>query len=62
VAGDPVPAQQLVRVPDHAGHGTIAVGSAAISASAGTCIAAMPKRTWSAAVLVVAGSRPEASV
>jgi hypothetical protein len=35
---------------------------AVIAASAGTRIAAMPRRTWSAAVLVVDGSRPEGSV
>ena len=37
-------------------------GMAVIAASAGTRIAAMPRRTWSAAVLTVAESRPEASV
>jgi hypothetical protein len=42
--------------------GTTAVGIAVIAAGAGTYIAAMPKRTWSAVVLTVDESRPEASV
>jgi hypothetical protein len=39
--------------------GTTASGIAAIAASAGTRMVAIPTRTWSVAVLMVDGSRPE---
>ena len=61
-ADDPVLAKQRVVVADQPASGTTAVGIAAIAASAGIRIAAMPRRTWSAAVLVVDGFRPEGSV
>jgi len=42
--------------------GTTAVDIEAIAARAGTPIAAMASRTWSAAVLVVEEARPAGSV
>jgi hypothetical protein len=35
---------------------------AAIAASAGWCMAAVPRMTWSAALLMVDAARPEGSV